>query len=152
MRAFRFRLERVLQVRRLQEDLQREALWEVQWNLDDARGHLAALQREFASYMKRLRSCRSGKVEAYRVLSYERYVDYLHVAIERQRKLVEGLEAQLEERRRALQEAVRRRKVLESLKERREEDYRRYKNRMLQNFLDEVGARTTACREDICGM
>ena len=152
MRAFRFRLERVLQVRRLQEDLQREALWEVQWNLDDARGHLAALQREFASYMKRLRSCRSGKVEAYRVLSYERYVDYLHVAIERQRKLVEGLEAQLEERRRALQEAVRRRQVLESLKERREEDYRRYKNRMLQNFLDEVGARTTACREDICGM
>jgi len=152
MRAFRFRLERVLQVRRLQEDLQREALWEVQRNLDDAREHLAALQREFASYMKRLRSCRSGKVEAYRVLSYERYVDYLHVAIERQRKLVEGLEAQLEERRRALQEAVRRRKVLESLKERREEDYRRYKNRMLQNFLDEVGARTTACREDICGM
>ena len=152
MRAFRFRLERVLQVRRLQEDLQREALWEVQRDLDDAREYLAALQREFASYMKRLRSCRSGKVEAYKVLSYERYVDYLHVAIERQRKLVEGLEAQLEERRRALQEAVRRRKVLESLKERREEDYRRYKNRIIQNFLDEVGAKTTARREDICGM
>jgi len=152
VRAFRFRLERVLQLRRLQEDLRREALWEVQRELNDARGYLAELQDEFAEYTKRLRSCRSGKVEAYEVLSYERYVDYLHVAIERQRQVVEGLEAQLEERRKALQEAVRRRRVLESLKERREEDYRRYKNRIIQNFLDEVGAKTTARREDICGM
>lgn len=123
---------------------------EVQRKLDDARVHLAELQEGFAEYLKRLRSYRSGKAGAYEVLSYERYVDYLHMALERQRQVVEGLEAQLEERRRALQEAVRRRQVLESLRERQEESYRKYKNKVFQNFLDEVGARNKASREDIC--
>lgn len=151
MRAFRFRLERVLQVRRLQEDLQREVFWEAQRDLDDARKHLTALQEEFVRYRKLLRSRRSGKAEVQEVLSYERYVDYLHTAIERQMRVVERLEAQLEERRRSLQEAVRRRQVLENLKERQKEDYRRYRNRILQNLLDEVGART-APREEVCGI
>ncbi|RKY60193.1 MAG: flagellar export protein FliJ [Candidatus Latescibacterota bacterium] len=152
MRAFRFKLERVLQVRRLQEDLQREAFWKAQRDLDDAKEYLRALQEEFVKYKELLRSRRSGEAEAHEVLSYERYLDYLHTAIERQRQVVDRLRAQLEEHRRALHEAVRKRQVLERLKERQEDAYRRYKNKVFQNFLDEVGSRTDLRREDICGM
>ncbi|HID09789.1 MAG TPA: flagellar export protein FliJ [Candidatus Latescibacteria bacterium] len=139
MRSFQFKLEKVLQVRQLQEDLQREAFWEVQQDLDDARECLRSLQQEFARYRERLRSCGRKEAEVHEVLSYERYIDYLHAAIERQLQVMAGLEAQLEEQRKALQEAARRREVLERLKERQKEVYRKYRNRILQNLLDEVG-------------
>lgn len=140
MKRYRFRLEAVLRVRRLEEDLARARLLSASGALADActrRDDAAARYREIpfelgtCSTEELLRSRRQAELAAATLAAREAAVDAAAREAERARE--------------AWMTAVSRVKVLERLDERRREEHRQLFERDETRFLDDVGARP---RED----
>jgi len=139
---FRFRFETLLTTRRHAEDcLQKE--------LSVARRMLAAEQdalREKKNARRRcLQDLRRQQRKSFRVsdmLLYGAYLQRLDRDIEAQQKRVTGAERQANQKRQALIAALKKRKILEKLKESDQENYLKALAERERKFIDEVAARS----------
>lgn len=142
MKRFHFRLDRVLDTRRLREDLRKKELGQAKQELKEGEHRLTAFEEKHRLYQDRLRETQSLPFLKVRELAtHHRYVDLARSAISAQRSRVKGLTERVEERREALVGASRDKKVLENLRERRLETHGKATGRAAQLFLDEIAHR-----------
>ena len=139
-KIFKFRLERVLEFRRLQEEISRRDGALARRNLKTHnRGVLAILQEQDEGKQ----ALGEMKQESLDVMRLRLQEGYLQVLDRRLRRAVERLqELAVAERdaRRYLKEAVQKVRVLERLRGRQEVSHTRAQDRAERNFLDEVAA------------
>lgn len=142
MKRFQFRLERVLDTRRLREDIRKKELGQAKQELVEGERRLTACEEKHQQYQDKLRETQSQPVLRVRELAaHHRYVDLARSAITAQRSRVKNLTDHVEEKREALVGASRDKKVLENLKERRLEAHGKALGRSAQLFLDEIAHR-----------
>ncbi|MFZ5924105.1 MAG: flagellar export protein FliJ [Bacillota bacterium] len=135
---FEFRLQKLLEVRRLRENLRRQELAEARQALDRERSTLARLEEACEEVVQELRAGSEGALDVDRIAIYHRYLGLLTRHIEDQRAAVDRLAREEASKRAAVIAARRERMMVEKLKERAYARYREEVARMEQAFLDEV--------------
>jgi flagellar FliJ protein len=138
--SFKFRLEKVLRVRRLEEDQARDRLLCRQKELKVAEGQLKQLRDE-RSEIAQFGYAQSDLV--LRVAMYK-YLERLDDRILKQSQVVADCQKKLAEAQDQWLDARRKKEVLEKLREKRFNEYRREEERALQKVLDDMGSRVRA--------
>jgi flagellar FliJ protein len=141
---FRFRLETILTQRRhVEEGFQKE--------LADARQELAAAQavlREakgtHRQCMRDMRRKQRDRFRADDMLLYYPYLERLKQDIELHMKRVAAAERKVEQKRQALLEAMKKRKILDKLKEKQLQAHLKVEAKSEQRFTDESAAQQHA--------
>ncbi len=142
---FRFRFETLLSQRRNSEErLQKE--------LVDARRALAVEQAALSQKKTSLRRCaqemRRRQARRFRtaeLLLYAPYLERLRHEADAQQKRVAAADRNVNRIRLALVEAMKKRKILDRLKERQHEAYLKEMARLERKFIDEVAGRHHTC-------
>ncbi|MBI4563651.1 MAG: flagellar export protein FliJ [Planctomycetes bacterium] len=138
---FRFRLERLLDVRRAQERVAVRELDRARREMMESRERLDALILQERREVDQCRRWLGGAVEAARLRLAERYLDSLRRRISSARTGHRDLEALAERWRIHRTEAAARVRVLERLRERRRNEWRVETERRERRALDEAAAR-----------
>ena len=138
--SFKFRLEKVLRVRRLEEDQARARLLCRQKELKVAEGQLKQLRDE------RSEIAQFGYAQSDLVLraAMYKYLERLDDRILKQSQVVADCQTKLAEAQDQWLDARRKKEVLEKLREKRFNEYRREEERALQKVLDDMGSRVRA--------
>lgn len=137
MPPFRFRLERVLEVRRREEDRERIAFAEATARRARAREVLEARRRAYRRTLEEEAARASFRVDELLARIHHRERQ-LRDILEAERDLESATAAWAEARAR-LVEARKKRRLLERLRERRYAEWRLEEERREQGILDEVG-------------
>lgn len=149
MATFRFRLQTILRLRDNERDQRRKDLAQALQAKDVLEEYERQIAAEWESLNHRLRDCsREGEVRVDLMLDLRRY--QMTVAAQREvlKQQMAQVEEEIERRRERLAEADRQVRVLEMLRERQLEEYRREEDRLETKMLDEVGSRSTASEVD----
>ncbi|KLU40603.1 MAG: hypothetical protein AA931_03290 [Peptococcaceae bacterium 1109] len=137
---FKFRLEKVLRVRRLEEDQTRHRLLHRQQELREAEEHLQSLQVQRQDVVAFGHSQPDVQLRA----AMYKYLERLDGRIDRQRQVVSDRQEKLTQAKAQWLAARQRREVLENLREKRYDEYRLEQQRAEQKSLDEMGSRVRA--------
>ena len=142
MKQFEFRLQKVMETTRTREELQKrelaKALGVLHSNeqlLDEMFGRL---EEQIGEYTSRRNG---GSMKASEMLAYSRYSEKLAADIRRQQLAIEKLAQLVIEHRDKLIDISKDKKVLERLKEKKYEEFRKKLRSMEQKFMDEVSVR-----------
>ncbi len=138
MRRFEFRLEPVRRFRAAEEKERKREFAEAQAAYELELAELRRLREREAKVKDELRREIKCGCDAERVRSGEACLDLLGSRVRFQEARVREAQSRLEERRRALVEASRERKVMDRLREIRWEEHLYQAGREEQGFLDEV--------------
>ncbi|MFQ5653204.1 MAG: flagellar export protein FliJ [Planctomycetota bacterium] len=147
MRPFRFRLEGLLRIRRVEESRRLIELKKRQRELLDMRAEIEALATERDRTMERLRGLEEGILRIEEVLPHRRYLNTLHNRTVEKSALLEGLRSHVKAAQEALDRASRERKAIERLRERSLEEHRNEERREEGRELDELARAHQGLRE-----
>jgi flagellar FliJ protein len=144
---FKFRFETLLTTRRNAEDVHQKELAE-------ARRELAAEQAALRDKRSTRRRCMQDLLRTQRqsfrapdIALYGPYLARLERDIKTQQKRVAGAERKVNQKRGALIEAVKKRKVLEKLKEKDRKDHLNAETLRDRKFMDDVASRHHAGKQ-----
>jgi flagellar FliJ protein len=142
MAKFKFRLESLWKLREAERDERRAQLGEA----TRARQVLAEQLDEKTAELEQLRTrygdaAAPGRVEIDRLLHAQRFEVVVRGELDGLRQQTRMLDEEIERRRLALVEADRQLRVLEKLKEKQQERFRREQDRREMKELDEMAAR-----------
>jgi flagellar FliJ protein len=138
-KPFQFRLQKVLEYRVHLEDTLRTELAELRRERAMLVERREQLEAEVAERVQRLTA---GEFDVLQVKMTTHYVNRLEGLIQHTRQRIAEMDEAIEEKRQALVEASRNRKVMEKLKETAYEEYRAEELRTEQLFLDELATAT----------
>lgn len=141
MKRFRFRLQRVLDAKETEERQRQRDLGFAQAELTRQQAALLDLEQQLAEEEAVQREMVKRPVRAGDALMQHRWHRELRSRIRMQAEQVQKAAEKVEEARRILVEASKERRVLERLKERRLDEYRKAELTQMQNHLDDVGSR-----------
>jgi flagellar FliJ protein len=136
MRKYSFRLQRVLDIKEVIQDVKERELANSLMMLELEDNVLYGLKKKLNSYQNSIRSKKSLSVIEMRF--YDNYFSWLFYEIERQLKRIEECKKEVEIRRRKLEEAFKEKRVIENLKQRSLEEYIREFDKEQQFHNDEV--------------
>jgi flagellar FliJ protein len=140
MKKFKFTLQPVLEQRKRIEDQRQQAVAMRQRALVQAEAELLRLNNEFGTYGEMLRT-RHKELAADELRMYSAHLQFLDRNIIAQIRVVAERRVALDRARNELLVAVKDRKVVEKLKEKRRLDFVREELRVEQNELDDGNAR-----------
>lgn len=143
---FVFRLEAVLKQRRRQEEEAARALAEEQRKQRDMIARIAQIQEERAVAQARMLEQESAGIRAAEFLLNRQYIDSLTAGIRQSRTDLEAIRADVLKKQTALMRASKRRRMLETLKDKAEQAYISEMNRREALALDEFAVLRTARR------
>ncbi|MEW8976794.1 MAG: flagellar export protein FliJ [Symbiobacterium sp.] len=138
MKRFRFRLERLLEIRQQETKLARQNLARARAAAQVAAHHLQVASNRRAASAERLLARRQRRMT---VNEWVQLAEMHEALVAQERLAAERLAAALQEedrRRRELTEAERRQKVLERLRERKAEEFRQAVEAAEQAAMDEM--------------
>ncbi len=146
---FQFRLQPLLNYRQLEEDRLQRELAGIYTQRESAQAVLADLQTSRAKTFARFQQRQREGLSAPELKQYDCYLSAVDNDIRRQQRRIEDIRRQYKEKLAELLEAVKKRKMLDKLKE--GQAYREAERLRLaeRNFLDEV-ATTTFNRRRRC--
>ena len=138
MKAFRFRLEGLLRLRKVEEDRCLGRLRRYQSAMADAVERKEQLDAERGRTLEALRRLEAGTLEMEEILRHRRYL----VALDNRGREVEAEVIRRRNEMRSVQreaeKAIRERQLVERLKERRREEHDLEENRRAVRELDEI--------------
>ncbi|HUT03949.1 MAG TPA: flagellar export protein FliJ [bacterium] len=141
MKAFRFRLERVLQLRLQIEEEKRRELSIMLFDLRQLEAKLHSLQNDLDSCKKEMsRDLEQEDLSIARIEVFASYIKRMMSAIDAQRELISELCRKIEAKKNELLEAIKERKAMESVKSKRLAEYHKEYARAEMKFLDEVAS------------
>lgn len=143
MKAFRFRLQTSLDVRCRQEDRQKQVLQEKIRCHEESIVILNSFLTRLEGGFNRIRELQAGSLDVCELDACNKFVLAVKAQVEEQKMVVEHCRKAVEEAREKLLEIVKARKILEKLKERHYDEYRREALREQQKLIDEMAARRT---------
>ena len=140
MKAFKFSLQRILDVRILREEIKRKELAEaVSAELKEC-DTLHSLEDEGEIVKDRVRGRILSTLNPTEMMMYYNYAQQIDHTIGSQLRRIEEARTQVEEQRTLLLEAVKEKKAIEKLQERQWERYQSELNKEEQAFLDEIAS------------
>lgn len=152
MARFTFRLQRVLQVREARERDARLALAAAVRGAEEARRDVEALERRLKDAERAARRLmETGPVQAWRLELYTVSIHSLRERHETARAVLADRLTEVEDRRAHLVEAMKQRKILETLKEKQRGEFLAETARQEQRLTDEVALGTTRRRRRAAG-
>ncbi len=144
---FRFRLQPVLDTRiAFEEKLLRE-FSEKKRDLEKGISILDALKKERHSWIRDMQEMMNREVTAYDIGMHSAYINYLKGRVEYQQMAVDELSKKMEEKREELLEAVKKRKIMENLKERQFVEYEENIEMLERKALDEISIQAYGRRQ-----
>jgi len=138
--GFKFRLQKVLEMREQREKLLHKRFMELLAAAEEEKRELEKLYRYQTQYREELNRKQRGAVDVNEVMQYLHYLEALARAIDEQILRVQEAEERAEEARRDLLKAQQEKKAVEKLKEKQYEDYLKEQQRAEVIFLDEVSS------------
>jgi len=135
---FHFRLQAVLDYRKLLEEKLMLECADVKQRLDDEKETLLRLQREVGDLISQLRGREEERLSAADVSFYLSYIHYMRGEISSQEGIVSRVGEELEEKRAELVDAAGKRRILEIMKEKKIKEYRVSLSGREQKELDEA--------------
>lgn len=144
MSAFRFRLERLLEVRRAKEDVAQRDFAEASRALREETRRLTALLAEEEEVKAASRDARRGPLDLAALRLHEGYLGAVDRRVRATRERLLELGRAEAEKRRALVEAMKGVKVLERFRERKLAEWTRTRERDERKALDEAARREGA--------
>ena len=139
MKRFRFRLETLLKFRKLQEEQAQINLAEAMDRLRQERERLMALEQTLAVNTDVLRQCQQEGSTVEILKLYQNYLDKIKRDIVAQKAVVARADEHHRNCLRLMEDAMKKRKVVENLKERRRQQHEEEELREEQGLLDEMG-------------
>ncbi len=146
MKAFNFRLQRLLQLRETQEQQARNNFLALAGKLEAANAQLAWVAREINSTLSQLATTQAQGVKASELGVMVHYLEGLQALRRAQRTRVSELSQRLAQARQELLEATAKRKALESLRRRHYQRWQKAAAKAEQSFLDELAGMAHARR------
>jgi flagellar FliJ protein len=139
MKPFVFKLETLLSIRRRREDAAKIVLSQARGRLKAARDFLDELrERQTAAWAEFRAKQERGEIIVLEFQSWYRFLDLLRKEINRQEEVVEQLAREMLLALRALEKAMKERKAVEKLRERRFDQYRLELQLEEQKAFDEI--------------
>ena len=135
---FHFRLQSVLDYRKMLEDKVMLEYAVVKKRLDDEKETLARLQNEVKDLVSQLRERGNRKLSATEVSFYLSYISHMRSEGGRQEEVVCRVGEELKEKRLRLVEAAGKRKIIEIIREKKLKEYKVALNDREQKELDET--------------
>lgn len=139
-RGFKFRLEKVLDMRIQKEQRLQQRFQELLAMAEFERQKLAALEERQQQYREELSQKQKGSVEVNEVMNYLSYLELLAEAIIQQTEILREAEERAEEARLDLVQASQEKKAVEKLKEKQLEEYNKEQLREEIIFLDDISS------------
>ena len=137
-KGFRFRLERLLDLRRAKEGVAQRALADARRAVEEEERRLAELLAEAEEGRRTSRGQRKGLLDLDVLRLQERYRNTIEERIGTSRERLLALGKAEQEARASLTEAMKAVKVLERVREKRLAEWTRAEDREERKFLDEV--------------
>jgi flagellar FliJ protein len=141
MKKFKFRLQRVLETKESEERQKKRELGEKQNLLAQEEAVLTQLLAQIDDHEQKQRHSIEVSSNAGDLLRQHRWQLELNKQKKQQLHNINKCEKEVEKARLALVEATREKRVLEKLKEKQLEEYKKYLTAEEQKVLDDVGAR-----------
>ncbi len=138
MRRFRFRLQRVLELKESLENQKRDEIAMLYALLNEKEREIKEGKLEVNSAYNDMRSELEGNIDVSRASLWVNYIDRLWERIHMLEDEREKLNSEIEERRKELFELMKERKTLEKLKERQYREYAREADRQERLNVDEM--------------
>ncbi|OQX62643.1 MAG: flagellar export protein FliJ [Desulfococcus sp. 4484_242] len=138
---YRFPFDALLRHRKfLEENLQRE-IGLLSRVLADEKKKLESLQQARKAASEKLRHRQKGKgITVSEVLLYTRFIERMSGQVNLQKTSVKKIEKNVEEKREDLVRAMKDRKIIEKLKEKKRQIFREQMMKQEQNFLNDMAA------------
>jgi flagellar FliJ protein len=138
-KAFEFRLERLLQLRRLEEEAAQRELAAVRQAVEVQNEAILALLAEADQTRQVFRSFQERSIDVGRLRLAGDYLDWVERLLRRERATMQDLEKAETEKRGRLTEALKGVRVLERFRERQLRLWRQDLDLEERKFLDEIG-------------
>lgn len=142
MKQFEFKLQKVMETTKIREELKKRELAKALVVLAQNESLLEAmfdrLEEQIEEYNTRKLK---PSMTASDLINFSHYTEKLLTDIQHQKKTIEDLAEKVRQHREKLIEVTKDKKILERLKERRYEEYRKKLRSMEQKFMDELSIR-----------
>lgn len=135
---FQFKLQSVLDYRLNVEEKILNEFSDVKRYLEEQKAVLQSLISERESLMNDLRKMENAMIHADDVATLVGFIENVRGQETEQKKVIQQAGEQVEKKRKELVEAVKNRKVMENLRDRQSEEYRKNMNEMEQKNSDEM--------------
>lgn len=147
---FKFSLERLHRHRKIEEDIAQKEFKDAEYKVMEARRHCEELEtQKTEAFLERERICVVGGPVQGPAISIESFLFGINIKIKKQLEIIRGLELILEEKRLHLVEALRSRKTLDKLKERKKRSFDQAKKQKELRTADDAGIMRFKKRPDI---
>ena len=137
---FKFNLQSLLNHRRYQEEILQKELAQSRNRLVAEQNKLRQLKEKMREYSQRLQQRQRKSGTASDLILYLQYLDRLSQELKHQNRQVIAAEKDFKNRRHDLIEIMKKRKILEKLKEKRSKSYHQQMLKNERKFMDEVAA------------
>lgn len=138
MKGFNFKLENILKVKTLREDLAKAELANLQTQYKNEENNLYNMQNCYLNYQNQLIEKQQGQITIQEISLYKSYFNKAANEISKQQVLLIDLEGQVNKQREKLVDSIKERKILENLRQKKYQEYRKIVLGKEQNFLDEI--------------
>jgi flagellar protein FliJ len=138
MQRFRFPLDTLLRVNQIREDEAKREFAKALERLYRAREDLGRMQQEYFNIQQDEAGHRRGALLPQLLAAFTRYIFKVRGDIFHQYKYIGGLEQNVEARRQELVKARQKRRALETVKEKRWQEYRTERRKFLAKELDDA--------------
>ena len=135
---FRYRLAGIMRLKEYSEKLRRDELGKCMMEFNLAVEQENALENEISLFKQKVTRSRQGKIDLNQLALEHDYMRYRKYCLTRQQEVVAERQKEAEEARHRLFEAMKERKALEKLKEKKQEQYLYEQNRIEQALLDDL--------------
>ncbi|KJS87518.1 MAG: hypothetical protein JM58_04050 [Peptococcaceae bacterium BICA1-8] len=141
MGKFTFRLEILLNIATHREEDAKKSLSLCLMELKDGQKQLLIYSHKQTHALRSLVEDQKGKISIHKLICNHQYCQYLKKEVENKQRQVILLEEQVEKSRENLQEAMKKRKILERLKENQHSSYLLEEQKSMQKELDEIATK-----------
>jgi flagellar FliJ protein len=138
MKRFSFRLQRVLDVKNVMEDLRKRELRTANFDLQQQTGKLASLHEQHGGYQQTLKRQFEQPVTPQSIMLTYQYLQYMGKSIDQQKVQVDNAQSAVQSCTVNLQEAYKEKKILEQYKDKCQEEYKQDFEREETAFIDEA--------------
>jgi flagellar protein FliJ len=138
MKRFRFNLATLLRHRVSLEEKERVELSNVRYRHQTQQNHHKSLQSKLRETLVELTEKRTASTDHQELTWYYLYIDRLHLEIKQSGRKLAQLEQELEKQRTRVIEATKNRKVLDTLKVKKEKEHNLTMDRMEQKAIDDL--------------
>jgi flagellar FliJ protein len=143
MKQFQFRLQKVMETTQIKEEIKKRELAKAMQKLRDNEAQLETLLGELEEHISHIESCHKRSTLKVSELSHlSGYMEKLGQEILAQTKKISRLTEEARVYREKLLEITKDKKVLERLKDKKYEEFKKKLRSMEQKFMDEVSTRS----------